>query len=167
MLGGHDAGFDLLAAHRTQSAFVMYSAFDYPAHHVRAIEGGAAGYLSKSAELEVIVRSIQRAAQGGSSFPSDVLDSARHAPRPPTPRERELLGLLAGGSTNEDLGLALGLRVKSVEGMIRRLFDRYGVDNRTQLARYALAQGWLTSGPVDDGALAPSRDEPRAADPRP
>lgn len=155
MLGPSDAGFGLLAAHGDRSAFLMYSAFDYPAHHVRAIEGGALGYLSKSVEVEVIIRAIRRAAEGSTSFPPSVLASARQAPRRPTAREQQLLLHLSRGATNEDLAASLGLVVKSVEGMIRRLFDRYGVDNRTQLARFALAQGWLTGG-NGDGSEQPA-----------
>jgi DNA-binding NarL/FixJ family response regulator len=165
MLNGRDAGFDLLRAHRGDAAFVMYSAFDYPAHHVKAIEGGAAGYLPKTAEVELIVRAIGRAAAGEHTFPPDVLDSARRAPRPPTRRERELLVRLAAGATNEDLAAALGLRVKSVEGMLRRLFDRYGTDNRTQLARYASQQGWLTGGLGDDAGPGSEDDEDGIGDP--
>jgi DNA-binding NarL/FixJ family response regulator len=147
MLGGRDGGFELLARHGTASRFLLYSAFDYQAHHARAVKGGAAGYVSKMADADTIVRLLHRVAEGRSGFSSDVLESARGEPRPPTEREHQLLALLAGGASNEDISRALGVRIKTVEGMIRRLFDRYGLDNRTQLARYAIGQGWLTSDP--------------------
>jgi DNA-binding NarL/FixJ family response regulator len=158
MLGGRDAGFDLLARHGTTTRFLLYSAFDYQAHHARAVKGGAAGFVSKMADADTIVRLIHRAAEGRSAFSGDVLESARDAPRPPTDREHELLTLLADGASNDDIAIALGVRVKTVEGMIRRLFDRYGLDNRTQLARYAMRQGWLTA----DGPRTPDRPK-RAA----
>ncbi|MEI7743905.1 MAG: response regulator transcription factor [Chloroflexota bacterium] len=158
MLGGRDAGFDLLDRHGDRSRFVMYTAFDYPAHHARALKGGAAGYLSKLADGESIVRALRHVAAGGQWFPRSVLDSARRAPRPPTDREHQLLVLLAEGEPNEGMARIMGLRVKTIEGMIRRLFDRYGVDNRTQLARFAMRQGWLTSVDESGAPASPPRE---------
>lgn len=157
MLGGRDAGFDLLAKHGGRARFVMYTAFDYPAHHARALKGGASGYLSKLADGETIVRALRHVAAGGQWFPRGILDSARRAPKPPTDREHQLLVLLAEGEPNEAMARIMGLRVKTIEGMIRRLFDRYGVDNRTQLARFAMRQGWLTG--VRDASMAPTPEE--------
>jgi DNA-binding NarL/FixJ family response regulator len=147
MLSGRDAGFDLLSRHRIVTRFLMYSAFDYQAHHARAVRLGASGYLPKTTDASTIVRTIRRIREGHTAFPAPVLESARGAPRPPTLRELELLRLLVDGASNDDIAAALGIRVKTVEGTIRRLFDRYDRSNRTQLARYALDQGWLTSGP--------------------
>jgi DNA-binding NarL/FixJ family response regulator len=144
MLGGRDAGFDLLDRHGPQARFLLYTAYDFPAHHARAVSGGAAGLLSKTADAEAIAEALRQVAGGGTWFPPRVVDSARQAPRPPTGREHQLLVLLAEGASNEVMAHELGIRVKTVEGMIRRLFDRYGVDNRTQLARFAMRQGWLT-----------------------
>jgi DNA-binding NarL/FixJ family response regulator len=160
MLGSRDAGFELLHTHRDAARFIMYSAFDFPAHHARAIAEGAAGYLSKGAELDMITRAVKRVARGGQSFGIEVLASARKAPPLPNPRELALLELLAAGMQNEDIGARLDMRVKTVEGTIRRLFDRYGVENRTQLARLTLEQGWLASeeaGPSEPVAAGVSR----------
>jgi DNA-binding NarL/FixJ family response regulator len=146
MLGGRDAGFDLLAAFGARSAFLMYSAYDFPAHHARAIGGRAAGFVSKTADPDVLLRAIRQVAAGGRWFPPDIVASARSAPRPPTDRECELLALLAQGASNDVIATRLGIRVKTVEGMFRRLFDRYDVINRTQLVQLAQREGWLTSG---------------------
>ncbi len=158
MIGGCDRGFGLLRTFGRRSRFLLFSAMDYPAHQVRAVREGAAGYLSRSADLEAIVGALRRVSAGGSAFSPDVLASVRVAPREPTERERELLVMLARGATNEELAGRMDLRIKSVEGMLRRLFDRYGVENRTQLAWYALAQGWLTGSPI-----APADARPGAA----
>ena len=152
MLGGRDAGFDLLDRHGPQARFLLYTAYDFPAHHARAMSGGAAGLLSKTADAGTIAQALRHVADGGTWFPAKVVDSARQAPRPPTGREHQLLVLLAEGASNEVMARQLGLRVKTVEGMIRRLFDRYGVDNRTQLARFAMRQGWLTGIGIRDDA---------------
>ena len=145
MLGGRDAGFDLLARLKDVSRFLMLSAYDYPAHHARAVGAGAAGYLSKMVDAAGLLAAVRAVAAGKTGFDETVLESARRAPRAPTPREREMLRELAGGATNDEIALRLGISVKTVEGMIRRLFERYGVSNRTELARLANRQGWLTS----------------------
>lgn len=150
MLGGRDAGFDLLAGHRDRCSFLMYSAFDLQGHHARAVALGAAGFLAKTADPPDILAAIHAVFEGRPAFSSRVLASAREAPRMPTRRELELLRLLARGASNDDMAEALGIRVKTVEGMLRRLFDRYECSNRTHLARYALEQGWVSLG---DGPL--------------
>lgn len=150
MLGGRDAGFDLLAQHRDRCGFVMYSAFDLQGHHARAVALGAAGFLPKTADPADILAAIHAVDEGRPAFSSRVLASAREAPRMPTRRELELLRLLARGASNDDMAVALDIRVKTVEGMLRRLFDRYECANRTHLARYALEQGWVSLG---DGPL--------------
>jgi DNA-binding NarL/FixJ family response regulator len=53
--------------------------------------------------------------------------------------------MLTAGASNDDIAYALGIKVKTVEGMLRRLFDRYGTANRTQLVRFSMRQGWLTN----------------------
>ena len=145
MLGGRDAGFDLLTSVGGRSRFVMYSAYDFPSHHSKAIARGAYGFVSKLASAEDIVAAIRRAANGEKSFAPHVLRSARAAPPEPTRRELQLLELLAEGASNDELAARLDISPKTVEGTIRRLFDRYSVENRTQLARLAMRQGWLTS----------------------
>lgn len=164
MLGGRDAGFDLLDRHGTRARFLLYTAYDFPAHHARSLSGGAAGLLSKTADAEDIAAALQHVACGGTWFPTRVVDSARQAPRPPTGREHQLLVLLAEGASNEVMAKEMGLRIKTIEGMIRRLFDRYGVDNRTQLARFAMRQGWLTGV---SGARGRSATPARSPQPKP
>jgi DNA-binding NarL/FixJ family response regulator len=147
MLGERAGGLELLEADGRGARFLMYSAFDYPAHHRRAVACGAAGYVSKLADTDTLLRAIRRVAAGETAFPDDVLRSARLAPRTPTARELELLELLVGGASNDEMAARMDIRMKTVEGVIRRLFDRYDVGNRTQLARLAILQGWLTSRP--------------------
>jgi two-component system NarL family response regulator len=146
MLDGRDDGFELLARHGRAVRFILYTAFEFPAHHARALQGGAAGVLSKIASAEEIVAAIRRVDDGGTAFPAHVLQSARQAPRPPTARELDIVSLVVEGLSNDELAARLGLSPKTVEGSLRRLFERYSCDNRTQLARLAMRQGWLTGG---------------------
>ena len=147
MLSGRDDGFQLLREHGRTSRFVMLTAYDYQAHHAVVVGEGAGGYLSKLSDAPTIVRAIRRVAAGETAIPTQIIDSARRAPQMPTRRERQLLAMLMRGASNEEISSAMGIKVKTVEGMLRRLYDRYGTMNRTQLVRFAMRQGWLTNEP--------------------
>lgn len=146
-LGGGGRGFELLATQRpgegTMPAVVFFSAYDYPAFRALAMEGGAAGYLLKTAPLAEILDAIQTAAAGGTTFTSDDLRAARSGLRPPSERELEVIGLIVAGRSNEDIAAQLAIGPKTVESHLRRLFARYSVYNRTALAILAVRQGWV------------------------
>jgi DNA-binding NarL/FixJ family response regulator len=135
-------GFDLVGHHRPGPAFIILSAYWYPSYHVRAVELGARGYLSKMATIEQIITAVKTVAAGGTAFPAAARRAANDALRVPTPRELEILGLVAEGLSNADIGERLSLRIKTVESQLRRLFDRYDVTSRTALVRLAARQGW-------------------------
>lgn len=135
-------GFDLVRAHGTGPAFIILSAYWYPSYHVRALELGARGYLSKMATVDQIIGAVETVAAGGTAFPPAARQAASDALRVPTPRELEILALVAEGLSNAEIADRLSLRVKTVESQLRRLFDRYDVASRTALVRLAARQGW-------------------------
>jgi len=61
----------------------------------------------------------------------------------PSRRELDVLGLVAAGASNEEVARELFLSLKTVESHLRRLFGRYGVTNRTELAVLAVREGWV------------------------
>ena len=136
-------GFDLVRTYPEGPAFIILSAYWYPSYHVRAVELGARGYLSKMASIDQILRAVETVAAGGTAFPVASRQAASDALRVPTPRELEILGLVAEGHSNADIAEQLSLRVKTVESQLRRLFDRYDVTSRTALVRLAARQGWI------------------------
>ena len=143
-LHGRNAGLDLLRLWgRGRSAFIMFSGCRFPSCYDEAIRYGAAGVLSKTATRDRIVRSIRVVARGGKAIPTDVLNGARDARRPPAPRELEIVALVATGATNAQIAQVLRIGLPTVEGVLRRLFNRYSVPNRTALARLAHREGWL------------------------
>lgn len=148
-LGGEPAGFELLRqlAEPGGPAAILFSSYDYPGFHARAIYLGARGYLAKTASLAEIVAAIRSVAAGGTAFTPTVIADARHAPRPPSDVELQIIRLLATGFTNDEIGARLGLTEKSVESHLRRLFGRYGVASRTELALLAVREGWIGPGP--------------------
>jgi len=151
-MGGEAEGLRLLErfGRRGRTRFLMLSAFDYPTLYRAAHERGAAGYVLKTAELDAVVEAIRKVAAGGTAFPGSALRAMRGAPRRPTDREIELLRLVAAGQSNDEIADALTLSLKTVESHLRRLFNRYAVMNRTELAVLALREGW-----VDPGLPAP------------
>lgn len=135
-------GFDLVGRHRAGPAFIILSAYWYPSYHVKAVELGAKGYLSKMATVDQIVGAVKTVAAGGTVFPPAARQAASDALRVPTPRELEILALVAEGLSNAEIAQCLSLRIKTVESQLRRLFDRYDVTSRTALVRLAARQGW-------------------------
>jgi DNA-binding NarL/FixJ family response regulator len=151
-LQGRNAGLDLLRQRRKDgSAFIIFSAHSVPSFYAEAVEQGAAGFLPKTASQDKILRSIRTVAKGGKAISAAALNGARIARRKPAPRELEIVALVAAGATNADIARRLSIRLPTVEGVLRRLFDRYSVPNRTVLARLADGEGWLP-----DPSLSPA-----------
>jgi DNA-binding NarL/FixJ family response regulator len=148
-LGGKAEGLGLVEryARRGRPAFVMLTAYDYPTLVRAAWDRGASGYLLKTADVTAVVAAVRRAAAGERVFPAGATRVLSAAPRRPSDRELEVVQLLADGMSNEDIARELFLSLKTVESHLRRLFDRYGLMNRTELAVLALREGWVDPGP--------------------
>lgn len=125
-------------------AVLLLSSFDQPPLLRAAFERGAAGYLLKTTEVREILAAIRTVAGGGTAFSAAMLRTVRSAPRRPSDREIEVLALLCAGASNDEIGARLGVTEKTVESHLRRLFDRYGVLSRTELAVLALREGWVS-----------------------
>jgi DNA-binding NarL/FixJ family response regulator len=158
-LQGETGGFEILRRLRDlpgRPAVVLFSSFDYPLFHQRALELGAAGYLPKTASVPDIVAALRRVASGGTAFATAALHDVSHALRPPSDRELDLIRLIRSGHSNDEASVRLGIGTRGVESSLRRLFGRYGVLSRTELVTLAEAQGWF--------ALPPPRDSRREVD---
>jgi DNA-binding NarL/FixJ family response regulator len=148
---GTDTGLRFLAeapdtAHRAAAmpAVVVLSAYDYPQYAEAALRLGAAGFVVKSAPLEELVDAIKRAANGGMAF---AVRPGRDRPRV-SQRELDVIRLVVEGRSNDEVGMALGIGVKTVETHLRRLFERFEIGSRTELAARALREGWLDIPPA-------------------
>ncbi len=126
---------------------LVLSGFDQPSFLRAAFEGGAAGYVSKASPVEDIVDAVLAVARGETRFPAVTLRALRDAPRRPSARELGAIRLLARGASNDEIAVGLGISIKTVESHLRRLFGRYGVLSRTELAMLAVREGWLGSEP--------------------
>ncbi len=140
---GTDSGLALLDGVAPRPAIVVLTAYDYPQYAAAALRLGASGFVVKTAPVAELVDAIRQAASGGLAFGRRPDAAAASL----TAREREVVGLVVDGSSNDEIGAALGITTKTVEGHLRRLFERLGVQSRTELATRALRQGWLEVPP--------------------
>jgi DNA-binding NarL/FixJ family response regulator len=129
-------------------AVLLLSSFDQPPLIRTAFDRGAAGYLLKTSEVADILDAVRTVAAGGTAFSAAMLRAVRTAPRRPSDREIEVLALVCGGASNDEIGARLGVTEKTVESHLRRLFDRYGVLSRTELAVLAMREGWVAEKPL-------------------
>jgi DNA-binding NarL/FixJ family response regulator len=148
-IGGQPGGLQLVKRFGGGSGLrmLMLSGFEQPSFLRAAFEAGAAGYLSKASEIDEILAAVEAVAGGETRFPAVTLSALRDAARPPSTRELEALRLLARGATNDEIAVGLGISIKTVESHLRRLFGRYGVLSRTELALLAVREGWLSTDP--------------------
>jgi two-component system response regulator NreC len=114
----------------------------------RAIEAGASGYLFKdSAHLELI-EAVRAAAAGERHLAPAVAaglkdrDGAKEDPVL-SPRETEVLKLMALGHTNREIGEQLTLSVRTVETHRAHIQQKLGLSSRPELTRYALTHGLI------------------------
>jgi DNA-binding NarL/FixJ family response regulator len=106
-----------------------------PADVSRAIALGAKGFLPKNLPGKVIEAALQVVVSGGTYVPAEYV---RASPAEPvgtlTPRETQVLTLLAGGQSNKEIGRALDLQEITVKLHVRNIFRKLGVRNRVEAA---------------------------------
>jgi DNA-binding NarL/FixJ family response regulator len=119
------------------------------------LRAGAAGYVlkqSRPAELLHAIRSIAAGAKYlDAAMTAPMAGSlARPAPAPGrepaaplSPRETEVLRLIAWGNTNKEIAARLDLSVKTIEAHKANGMRKLGMRGRIDIVRYALLQGWL------------------------
>ena len=143
---GTDSGLGLLAGGAPPGwpAIVVLTAYDYPQYADAALRLGAAGFVLKTAPLAELREAIERAAAGGLAF--SVRPRAGTSPHL-SKRELQVVSLVVDGRTNDEIGAALGIGAKTVETHLARVFERFDVASRTELAARALREGWLDVPP--------------------
>jgi len=142
---------------RPATRVVVLTTFDDDDHLYPALTAGACGFLAKDATPAELVDAIRQAAAGGSPFSNEVLrrlveqaTSARatrpKGPKPAlTPREREVLALVATGLSNADIAERMHIGVTTVKTHVASLMQKTGSPTRVHLAvlavRHDLASG--------------------------
>jgi DNA-binding NarL/FixJ family response regulator len=114
-----------------------------------ALRGGAAGYLLKDVQPTELVRAIRSAHAGESPLSpavatrivEEVAQGATNAHDDLTPRELDVLMLIARGRSNKVIARELGVAEKTVKTHVSHILAKLGVSDRTQAALYAVKQG--------------------------
>jgi DNA-binding NarL/FixJ family response regulator len=125
---------------------LVVTTFGSDADITRAIDAGATGYLLKDAPREQLFTAIRAAARGESVLSPTVATRVLGRMRAPaeqalTPRELEILGALARGLSNRDIGRQLYVSEATVKTHLLRIFGKLGVDDRTAAVTVALERG--------------------------
>lgn len=112
-----------------------------------ALDSGARGYLFKDAAHLELIEAVRHAAEGRDYLPAAVAaglrDEGKAGQAVLTPRETEVLRLMALGHTNREIAEQLSLSVRTVETHRAHIQQKLGLSSRPDLTRYALDNGLI------------------------
>ena len=99
-----------------------------------ALEEGASGAMMKTADDEKIVSAIRRIARGETYISPDIRRQLEENPPVPklSPRQTEVLTMIANGKSNKEIAAQLGIRIDSVEDIANALYAKLSVSNRAE-----------------------------------
>jgi DNA-binding NarL/FixJ family response regulator len=143
VLDGIEATRRIVAAHDGEVRVVVLTSFSDRQQIMAALDAGASGYLLKDAEPQELLVGVRAAARGDAPLAPraarEVL-TARAEERPDvdlSPREREVLALVAEGMPNKRIAQRLAISESTVKAHLTNVFQRIGVTDRTQAALWA------------------------------
>lgn len=126
----------------SDTQFVMLTVYEDTAHIFDALKAGASGYLLKRTPREELIASLKQVEAGGSPMTSfiarKVVQSFYQSPAERleteglSPREREVLELLARGYFYKEITEALGISMSTVNTHVRRIYEKLHVHSRAQ-----------------------------------
>jgi DNA-binding NarL/FixJ family response regulator len=132
---------------------LMLSMHENEQYFFEALKAGASGYVLKTAANRDLVEACRASMRGElflyppavAALIRDYLEGARRGETPPedplTPRELEVVKLIAEGQTSEEIAAMLVLSKKTVERHRANVLDKLGMRNRVELTRYAIRRG--------------------------
>jgi len=113
----------------------------------RALEAGAAGFVLKHSAPAELVLAVRAALQGRTFIAPDLAAEVFRKPGNPdpaaalTPRQREIVQLLAEGRSAKEIASALGLSARTVEDHKYRVMEALGIENGAELVHFAIKHG--------------------------
>ncbi|MDP9345820.1 MAG: response regulator transcription factor [Actinomycetota bacterium] len=141
-----------IKAHAPEVDVLILSMHDDERYLFEALKAGASGYVLKSEADHDLVDAV-RAISRGESFLTNaaqrslvrewMADGASGPAEPLTPREQEVLKLIAEANTNREIGAILHLAEKTVESHRANILRKLGMRDRVQLVRYAIRRGLI------------------------
>lgn len=126
---------------------LVLTTYETDADILRAVEAGATGYLLKDTPRADLVSGVRAAARGETVLAPRVatrlVSTVRTAAERPTAREAQVLGLVARGLSNAEVGRELFIAEATVKTHLIRAFTKLGVTDRTAAVTVARERGWL------------------------
>jgi DNA-binding NarL/FixJ family response regulator len=145
-----------LTLEKSAARILVLSMHDEPIYAMRALQAGAAGYVSKNAPPAQLLEAIRRVAEGrsylGHELAQELALCKLRAPAHPledlSPRDLELLRLLAGGSSLQQIADALGISYKTVANNCTQMKAKLGARRTADLIRIAVKNDLVIGAPV-------------------
>lgn len=152
--GGSGDGLDAIKTIREacpDTRIVMLSSFDSPTYIARAVSAGASDYVLKTASRQAIVEAVTNAARNtppsrsgefrriASSMANKTVPDDIDVPL--TPRETQVLRLVAMGLSNQEIADSLGISIETVKEHVQNLLRKLSLGDRTQAAVWAIRHG--------------------------
>jgi DNA-binding NarL/FixJ family response regulator len=127
---------------------VLYTGHRDAALLEQALDAGARGFVLKEAPLSELVRALEVVGDGGTYVDPELSGALAHlhvaaSSSPLTPREREVLALLANGLTNDKVGALLGISAETVQSHVGNAMSKLEADTRTEAVATALRQSLI------------------------
>jgi len=140
-----------MASEFPQIRVLMLSMHDQPGYVRRAIELGAAGYLLKSAGRDEMIAALNAVSEGETYIQgslvepllADVTGAVSRSGRL-SPREQQVLQLIADGLENKQVARELGLSEATIKTYVRGVFERLGVSSRAEAVAIGIRLGLIT-----------------------
>jgi len=153
------SGIDVLRALAVGGSLpptILLTTFDDDEALLQGMRAGARGFLLKDVSFETLTRAIREVAAGGTlirpAVTESVLRGLDHVPRdfecldpadPLTPREIEVLRLMAGGLSNREIADALGTSEGTIKNHASSILSKLGVRDRTRAVLKGLELGYI------------------------
>jgi DNA-binding NarL/FixJ family response regulator len=126
-----------------QAKIIVLSALTGEEHIYQALSSGAVTFLFKDALGDELIKTIREVYQGGRPLMPEVArklaDRVAHATL--TPRELEVLKLVANGLTNKEIAQQLGISLETAQGHVKNILAKLQVDDRTRAVTLAVERG--------------------------
>ena len=139
------AALERLSEDFPQVRTLILSMHDQPGYVRRALELGAAGYLIKSTGRDELLAAITAAAEGETYIHGQLVEplisDIRSNSKPEgrlSPREQQVLQLIANGAENKQVAYELGISEATVKTYVKGIFDRLGVSSRAEAVAVGL-----------------------------
>jgi DNA-binding NarL/FixJ family response regulator len=147
-LNGIDAAKEIRKV-SPQTKLIFLTVHNEEPYLLDALRAGAKGYVIKTHAAEELIRAIREACRGGIYLSPEISRAVVQAYQnktelpvePLSPRERQVLQLIAEGKTTKEVACSLNISVKTAETHRTRLMEKLNIHDTATLVRYAIRRG--------------------------